>query len=77
MLTPEQMTEMRELTKFPGEWQMDDRYKVAEYADCLLADRAKIAQELERIKLIVWNDSDGSDIMATRAINALIERIKA
>ena len=67
MLTPEQVREIRR------HWNVDGESHVAQ----LLADRAEIAQELERIKLIVWNDSDGSDIMATRAINALIERIKA
>lgn len=64
MLTPEQRDEMAEISR---------RYPSSLMA-AALADRAEIAQELERIAQSLWEE--GRSHYEAKALTALIERIK-
>lgn len=61
MLTPEQVAEIRR------HWNVDGD----SHTSRLLADRAEIAQELERIRCGIWHQQT-----TELALTALIERIK-
>ena len=66
MLTPEQV---REIRKKHRNGAIIPQAKID--IEALLADRAKIAQELERIRKNLWHEQT-----TATALTALIERIK-
>lgn len=78
MLKPEQVREIRRtLMIHPDDLSAKGRERLADGAETLLADRAEIAQELERMQRNLAVSSCGYCHATDKALTALIERIKA